>query len=124
MGSNRGSYPFSSLGRVTVAPLPPIKGSLDYTLPHTPSYREVAFQLLEGDFSGKPAVVTINGVSYQTALDTDATMWRDAHGVLPIYSASYDQRNNITNVYFGEPQGTVVINSINVEVDGRKVIFA
>ena len=107
-----------------MAPLPPIKGSLDYTLPHTPSYREVAFQLLEADFSGKPAVVTINGVSYQTALEDGGTLWRDAHGVLPIYSASYDQRNNVTSVYFGEPQGTVEINSISVEVDGRKVIFA
>ena len=107
-----------------MAPLPPIKGSLDYTLPHTPSYRQVAFQLLEGDFSGKPAVVTINGVSYQTVLDTDSTLWRNEHGVLPIYSVSFNQRDNITDGYFGEPQGTVVINSINVEVDGRKVIFA
>ena len=107
-----------------MAPLPPIKGSLDYILPHTPSFREVAFQLLEGDFSGKPAVVTINGVSYQTVLVGDGTLWRYEHGVLPIYSASYDKRNNVTDVYFGEPQGTVVINSISVEVDGRPVIFA
>ena len=107
-----------------MAPLPPIKGSYDYTLPHTPSYRTVAFQLLDGDFTGKPAVVTINGVPYQTVLDADGTLWRDEHGVLPIYSASYDERNNLTDVYFGEVQGTVVINSISVEVDGRKVIFA
>mgnify|MGYP003448752529 FL=1 len=107
-----------------MAPLPPIKGSLDYTLPHNPSYRQVAFQLLDGDFTGKPAVVTINGVPYQTVLESNATLWRDEHGVLPLYSASFDQRNNITNVYFGEVQGTVVINSISVEVDGREVIFA
>ena len=107
-----------------MAPLPPIKGSFDYTLPHTPSFREVAFQLLDGDFTGKPAVVTINGVSYQTVLEGNATLWRDEHGVLPLYSASVDEQYNITNVYFGEPQGTVVINSISVEVVGREVIFA
>ena len=107
-----------------MAPLPPIKGSLDYTLPHTPSFREVLFQLLEGDFSGKPAVVTINGVSYSTVLNSNATLWRDAHGVLPAYSVSFDQRNNVTDVYCGEVQGTVVINSISVEVDGRSVIFS
>lgn len=107
-----------------MAPLPPIKGSLDYTLPHTPSFREVIFQLLEGDFSGKPAVVTINGVSYQTVLDDKNTLWRDEHGVLSIYSASFDARNNVTNVYCGEVQGTVVINSISVVVDGRSVIFS
>ena len=107
-----------------MAPLPPIKGSLDYTFPHNPNYREVAFQLLDGDFRGKPALVTINGVSYQTVLNDNATLWRYEHGVLPIYSVSFDIGNTITNVYFGEPQGTVVINSISVEVDGRKVIFA
>ena len=107
-----------------MAPLPPIKGSLDYTLPYTPSFREVVFQLLEGDFSDKPAVVTINGVSYQTVLASDGTLWRDEHGVLPIYSASFDSGNNVTDVYCGEPQGTVVINSISVEVDGRPVIFS
>ena len=107
-----------------MAPLPPIKGSLDYTLPHTPSYREVAFQLLDGDFTGKSAVVTINGVSYETVLEAGGTLWRDEHGVLPLYSASLDQRNNITNVHYGEVQGTVVIDSISVVVDGRTVIFA
>ena len=107
-----------------MAPLPPIKGSLDYTMPHTPSYREVAFQLLDGDFTGKPAVVTINGVSFKTVLDGGGTLWRDEHGVLPLYSASLDEHYNLTNIYFGEPQGTVVINSISVEVDGRTVIFA
>ena len=107
-----------------MAPLPPIKGSLDYTFPHTPSYREVIFQLLDGDFTGKPAVVTINGVAYETVLESGGTLWRDAHGVLPLYSASFDQRNNLTEVYAGEVQGTVEINSISVEVDGRKVIFS
>ena len=106
-----------------MAPLPPIKGSYDYTLPHTPIFRTVGFQLLDGDFTGKPAVVTINGVSYQTVLVSDGTLWRSEHGVLPIYDASYDERNNLTDVYFGEPQGNVVINSIGVEVDGRPVIF-
>ena len=107
-----------------MAPLPPIKGSRDYTLPHTPSFREVLFQLLEGDFSGKPAVFTINGVSYPTVLDGKATLWRDEHGVLPGYSVNFDQQNNVTDVYCGEVQGTVVINSISVEVDGRSVIFS
>ena len=93
-------------------------------MPHTPSYREVAFQLLDGDFTGKPAVVTINGVSYKTVLEGNATLWRDEHGILPLYSASFDQQNNVTSVYFGETQGTVVINSISVEVDGREVIFS
>ena len=69
-------------------------------------------------------MVTINGVSYQTVLVNDGTLWRDEHGVLPIYTVSLNQRDNITDVYFGEPQGTVVINSISVEVDGRKVIFS
>lgn len=106
-----------------MAPLPPIKGSLDYTLPHTPSYREVAFQLLDGDFKGKPAVVTINGVSYQTVLNSGGTLWRNEHVTLPIEDADYDARNNVTDVYFGHVQGTVEIVSIKVEVDGREVIF-
>ena len=93
-------------------------------MPHTPSYRGVAFQLLDGDFTGKSAVVTINGVPYQTVLDAGGTLWRDEHGVLPLYSVSFSQRDNVTDVYFGEVQGTVVINSISVVVDGRPVIFA
>ena len=106
-----------------MAPLPPIKGSLDYTLPHTPSYREVAFQLLDGDFTGKPAVVTINGVSYQTVLEGNGTLWRWEHGVLSLDSVDYDPRYNVTSVYYGQVQGTVEIASIKVEVDGRAVIF-
>lgn len=124
MGCYRRGYPFSTLGRVTVAPLPPIKGSLDYTMPHKPSNRSVVFQLLDGDFRSKPAVVTINGVAYETVLASGGTLWRDAHGVLPLYSANYDERNKLTQVLAGEVQGTVEINSISVEVDGRKVIFS
>ena len=92
-------------------------------MPHTPSFREVIFKLLDGDFSGKPAVVTINGVSYQTVLEDGGTLWRDSHGVLPIYIVSFEDQNNETDVYCGEVQGTVIINSITVEVDGREVIF-
>lgn len=93
-------------------------------MPHKPSNRSVVFQLLDGDFRSKPAVVTINGVAYETVLVSGGTLWRDSHGVLPLYSANYDERNKLTQVLAGEVQGTVEINSISVEVDGRKVIFS
>lgn len=125
MGSDRGSDIVSTLGPITVVPLPPSRvGTIEnFSLPHT--INEGNNIQISSFVPVLPDVITlrivVNGVpSKDITYSKDTTLqsiWENAGQVIGIDPRFYS-KDAITLTCFG---GSIVINTIDVYIDGEKV---
>ena len=69
-------------------------------------------------------VVTINGKRYNTYLRANETLWKGNEGGLSIYLLDYKKNDNSIDIVNELLSSPFTINSIEVTVDGRPVIFS
>lgn len=117
MGSNRGGYTFSSLGRVAVAPLPPLTANMLVTLPWTPQRANFIKINSAESVNGKPFTVTINQIGYEGTLVKGQSFWEDPMGAgLTIYLIT-----DTNEIVVDQKGDCPAIESIKLKIEGVDV---